>query len=59
MENQFKVGDRVVIMTGGPDMTVTYVSESGGTIGATWFCKDTKDYKYKELPPAALIKRSN
>jgi uncharacterized protein YodC (DUF2158 family) len=36
-KSRFEVGDNVKIKSGGPDMTVCFVSSEGGMISAQWF----------------------
>lgn len=57
MEDQeFKVGERVRLKSGGPDMTVTSARSEGGFVGVAWFRLpyDGSGMQREKLPPEAL-----
>lgn len=54
MDTDFKVGDVVILRSGGPNMTVTYI-ERGGKVTCHWY-HDGK-YAWEAFPPAAIEKR--
>jgi uncharacterized protein YodC (DUF2158 family) len=52
----FKIGDVVQLKSGGPEMTITGIDSSDGTIGCTWFPSEESEPKKANFPPAALTK---
>jgi len=49
----FKLGDVVRLKSGGPWMTITYISQRDRTATCTWFIKD-EEVKWHEFPFEAL-----
>jgi len=49
----FKAGDRVVLKSGGPIMTVTHVDKKPSLVHTTWFT-DRGEEIAAHFPPAAL-----
>jgi uncharacterized protein YodC (DUF2158 family) len=47
MPDEIKAGDVVQLKSGGPTMTVSWVSDEYGTLtaGCTWFVKDKKEFE--------------
>ena len=52
---QFQVGDVVKLKSGGPEMTVTYITDNS-KIQCHWFKSDFDNAKHDSFPPAALLK---
>jgi len=54
MADEIKVGDVVQLKSGGPRMTVSWVSDESGTLtaGCTWFVKDQE--KFARFPVTSL-----
>ncbi|MDD5219585.1 MAG: DUF2158 domain-containing protein [Candidatus Bipolaricaulis sp.] len=52
-EQQFKVGDLVMLKSGGPKMTVSAISPNGAAIECMWF--DKKDERqFDTFSPSVL-----
>lgn len=56
---QFKIGDVVRLKSGGPPMTVTYVSEEyGRKLSCRWFVQG-HEVRQDQFPPEALTYADN
>ena len=55
MAEQLKIGDVVSLKSGGPNMTITYITE-GGDLECSWFTKDGRD---KDTFRADALQKSN
>ena len=51
---EFKTGDTVQLISGGPPMAVQFISEYDGSIGCQWFAG--KKLEQGEFPPDSLIR---
>jgi len=56
-DEAFKVGDVVMLKSGGPKMTVSFVSDESGLIECTWFDK-SGERKHDEFSPDTLTEWS-
>ena len=52
--NEFKVGDIVVLRSGSPEMTVTYIDSP--SVSCTWYCYTEYRMKNIELNKDTLTK---
>ena len=52
MEQQFNIGDVVMLKSGGPNMTVEHIDDDPVLIYCAWF--DGKEKKQNSFPPDAL-----
>ena len=52
MEQQFNIGDVVVLKSGGPSMTVEHIDHDSQMVLCAWF--DGKEKKANSFPPGAL-----
>lgn len=59
--NDFKVGDKVQLKTGGPEMTVTAITNpaaSKATVEATYWHQESGTFRKWNFPPDALQRAS-
>lgn len=52
MEQQFNIGDVVVLKSGGPSMTIENLDRDSELVYCAWF--DGKEKKVNSFPPGAL-----
>ena len=53
----FKVGDVVILKSGGPLMTVSTVE--AGHLFTVWYAKETQEVKYSKLKPETVRRADN
>lgn len=49
-----EAGDVVVLMSGGPPMTIVKISQDDSTVEALWYCMGTGDYKRMRFVQGAI-----
>lgn len=54
---ELKVGDTVMLNSGGPKMTVEKIFSSNERILAIWYNDITKEYSKEEFPTKAVTKK--